>query len=92
MPDVPASELANAAAVVTVSSHAHLFRIVTPIKTDHIEALLELHPNRLLIESVCKGLHQGFWPYANINRNAPTMWDNSSRVLTSNSLRFALQQ
>ena len=54
-PNMPASELANTAAVVTISSHSHLFMIVRPIKTDRFEALLESHPNRLLVESVCRG-------------------------------------
>ena len=92
LPDVPASELANAAAVATITSHVHLFGIVTPIKTDCFEALLESHLNRLLIESICKGLCQGFWLYANVDGNAPTMWDNSSQLLTGNSLMFARQQ
>ena len=92
LPDVPASKLANTAAVAAISSHAYLFMIVMPIKTNRFETLLESHPNRLLVESICRGLRQGFWPYANIDGNTPTMWDNSSQPLSGNSLRFALQQ
>ena len=74
LPDMLASELANTAAVATISSHAHLFTIVMPIKTDHFEALLESHLNRLLVESICRGLRQGFWPYVNVDGNTPTTW------------------
>ena len=89
LPNMPASKLANATAVVTITSHVHLFVIVMPIKTDHFEALLESHLNKLLIESVCKGLCQGFWPYVNFDGNTPTTWDNSSQPLTSNSIKFS---
>ena len=46
------------------------------------EHLLKTHPNRPLINSVCRGLWEGFWPYANIDLNAPDTFDFSERQLT----------
>src|SRR5260221_1709966 len=49
----------------TITTHSHLFKIVTPIQVDWLEQLLTCHPDRSLVESVCHGLHVGFWPFAN---------------------------
>lgn len=64
-PSVPAIEFENAAAMQTINNHPDLFKIITPINIDHFKALLATHPNCPFVESVCKGLREGFWPWAN---------------------------
>jgi hypothetical protein len=64
LPSVPMKELANIHAMSTIRDHPHLFSIITPINVDRFEELLETHPNRPFIESVCRGLREGFWPWA----------------------------
>jgi len=90
--DIPDNELHNAAALTTLNSHPHLFKIVTPIKVDRFEQLLEAHLNKPLVRSVCKGLREGFWPFAKFDRSAPKTWDNSSRVINDDILEFTLKQ
>ena len=41
-----------------------LFKIITPIWVDVFEGYLASHPNQEFVKSVCKGLHEGFWPWA----------------------------
>jgi hypothetical protein len=50
----------------TVSKYPDLFRIVTPVKVDVFENLLQGHPNPSFVKSVCNGLRHGFWPWADI--------------------------
>lgn len=64
LPSVPASELSNPIVAKTISEHPHLFKIVTPINVDVFERLLVTHPNQPFVASVCRGLHEGFWPWA----------------------------
>ena len=49
-----------------IDSQPHLFKIITPIKSDPFRSLLLSHPNQDLIESVIHGLMHGFWPFANM--------------------------
>jgi len=92
LPNVPNSELLNPVPNSTISSHPHLFKIVMPIKVDRFEQLLQTHPNRPLVESVCRGLREGFWPFATFDDTAPDTWDNSARLLEGPNLDFALRQ
>ena len=48
----------------TIRENPHLFKVVTPVRVDIFEAYLATHPNRSFVESVCKGLREGFWPWA----------------------------
>lgn len=64
LPSPPLSELSNATALATIHDNPQLFRIVSPIDVDRFESLLSSHPNRPLVESVCRGLREGFWPFA----------------------------
>ena len=50
----------------TIANHPHLFKIVTPIWVNCFEELLVHHPNPALVESVCHGLHVGFWPFTDM--------------------------
>ncbi|KDQ52375.1 hypothetical protein JAAARDRAFT_198293 [Jaapia argillacea MUCL 33604] len=58
IPNVPPQELSNPVVLNTISSHPHLFKIVTPINVDEFENLTRGHPNQALIQSVVKGLHE----------------------------------
>ena len=60
------------------AGHAHLFRITTPINVDCFQSLLSSHPNQPFVLSVCRGLREGFWPFANTHYGEwPLTWDNS---------------
>ncbi len=50
----------------TVSKNPDLFRIVTPVKVNVFENLLQGHPDPSFVKSVCDGLRYGFWPWADI--------------------------
>jgi len=65
LPAIPRSELANPIVTKTINKNPHLFTIVTPIFVKHFKELLESHPNQPFVKSVCHGLHEGFWPWAN---------------------------
>lgn len=69
--DVPPHELRNTAALDSISKNPHIFKIVTPFNVDRFESLLSDHPNRPLVNSVCKGLREGFWPHANTSSFIP---------------------
>ena len=62
----------------TVHSNPELFKIVTPIKVDVFEELLVSHPNRPFVDSVLRGLREGFWPFANIPDGYPIIHDASN--------------
>ena len=48
----------------TVHSWPDLFKIMTPVKVDVLESMLEMHPNCPYVESVLWSLRNGFWPWA----------------------------
>jgi len=59
-----ARELANPVFAKTIRENADLFKIVTPICVDKFESYLINHPNRAFVNSICHGLREGFWPWA----------------------------
>jgi len=65
LPSTPASEIVNPVVAQTIRDHPELFKIVTPIKVEIFESYLATHPNRPFVASVCRGLREGFWPWAN---------------------------
>ena len=80
LPRPPAEEFANHDAQTTIRENPHLFPIVTPINVQRLEDLLESHPNRPLVDSVCVSFREGFWPWANTQReDYPNTWDFSDR-------------
>lgn len=55
-----------------------IFKVVTPINVDVFEALLAKHPNRAHVESVCRAMREGFWPWAHIDKSTyPVTYDQS---------------
>ncbi|KAF8579934.1 hypothetical protein K439DRAFT_1648342 [Ramaria rubella] len=81
LPPVPATEHSSVLINQTLNLQPHLFYIVTPINIDKFEALLSSHPNQPLVNSVCRGLREGFWPYASINPDHPVTNDSICREL-----------
>ena len=64
LPSPPLKEMENSIVVKTISENPLLFKIITPINVDCFEFLLQDHPNQLFVASVCHGLREGFWPWA----------------------------
>ena len=60
----PQSALDDEPVSRTLRENPDLFKIVTPINVDISESYLATHPNRGLVNSVCDGLRNGFWPWA----------------------------
>jgi len=80
-PPPPRSNLSELA-YTTIDRNPELFKIVTPINVDRFEAYLIHHPNRPYVDSVCRGLRHGFWPWA--THDDPNLWktyDNSDRPI-----------
>ncbi|KIY47447.1 hypothetical protein FISHEDRAFT_74644 [Fistulina hepatica ATCC 64428] len=96
VPTPPVKVLANPAAVATITNFPHLFPIVTPVDVPNFEDLLRDHPNRPLVNSVCRSLREGFWPWASTaHGDYPDTYDNAEgyRTLTDPvQLAFTRQQ
>jgi hypothetical protein len=77
----------------TIKQNPHLFWIITPIKVDVFESYLKAHPNRPFVKSVCQGLRDGFWPWADTNLpDYPITWDNSHRPLKDDAHKLFLTE
>jgi hypothetical protein len=71
-------ELNNAIAVCTLNDNPSLFQIVTPINVNLFQNLLSNHPNPPFVDSVCAGLREGFWPWADTLKDGyPSVFDSS---------------
>ncbi len=68
LPRPPRSELEDPNIAETLRAHPHLFSVNTPVSVDLFELMLDNHPNQPFIHSVCQGLQEGFWPWANTHR------------------------
>ena len=78
IPDTLSEEYDNTEAIQTVLDNPDLFEIVTPINVPCFCELLVKHPNQPLVESVCNGLTNGFWPFANTHYSSyPLTLDDS---------------
>lgn len=94
LPSPPRNELRNKVARGTIAKHPDLFRITTPIKVDRFEKLLEKHPNKPFVASICRGLRKGFWPFADTSDpKLPTTLDNSQKpILSQDKAEFVRRQ
>jgi hypothetical protein len=82
MPGVPPTEYLNMPALQTLTNFPGLFCIKSLIDIDHLQSLLSDHPNTLLVDSICRSLHDGFWPWADTKHDIyPVIWDNSNWLL-----------
>src|SRR5258708_5591260 len=68
VPDVPSVDYHYVEVTNTITLYPHLFRIITPVNTDHFELLLHNHPNSELVSLVCCGLRAGFWPFSKMEK------------------------
>ena len=79
LPRPSPEEFSNVDAMNTIRDNPHLFKIVTPIDVAQLERLLESHPNKPFVQSVCVSFREGFWPWANTQKEEyPTTWDYSN--------------
>ncbi|KAI6007089.1 hypothetical protein EDD15DRAFT_2383953 [Pisolithus albus] len=84
LPQPPPVEFLNKEALSTIQSYPDLFKVTTPINVERFEALLSSHPNQPFVQSVCRGLREGFWPFANTHYGSwPLTWDNSQHATRS---------
>ena len=58
----------------------HLFKIITPIRVDIFESYLTSHLNQAFVQSICNGLHEGFWPWALTTRPGYPQVNDESRL------------
>ncbi|KAL6305027.1 hypothetical protein BKA93DRAFT_708971, partial [Sparassis latifolia] len=92
IPGPPQNELNNPVSLRTITDNPDLFQVVTPIAVDRFEALLSSHPNRPLVDSVLRGLREGFWPFAETDHlEFPDTWDGGSIPLTEEASTFISQ-
>ena len=78
LPRPPLRELSNHDVMNTICDNPHLFKIVTPINVNRFEELLKTHPNQPFVKYVCVSLREGFWPWANTQKEEyPATWDFS---------------
>jgi hypothetical protein len=76
LPRPPLSEINDPIACRTIAENPNLFKIVTPINVDRFQQLLSDHPNPSFVKSVCTGLREGFWPWADTHKDGyPSTYD-----------------
>jgi hypothetical protein len=68
LPRPPAQELRNPVTSNTIRTNLDLFKVVTPININAFSEHLRTHPNQPLVESVCTGLREGFWPWSDVSK------------------------
>jgi hypothetical protein len=73
------SELANGLVSATIRDRPDLFQIITPLNIPRLEQLLDTHPNRPFVDSLCLSLREGFWPWADTSREPTEVTRNNSR-------------
>jgi hypothetical protein len=79
LPRPPISELSNPIVCKTISDNPDLFQVRSPVNVDVFESLLQHHPNPSFVKSVCAGLREGFWPWADTQREGFPVTHDESR-------------
>jgi hypothetical protein len=94
LPRPPLSEILNSVSSKTIAEHPDLFQIRTPINVDVFEDLLKDHPNPLFVKSVCEGLREGFWPWADTLSDGFPVTHDEARPMPSDDkqIRFIRDQ
>jgi hypothetical protein len=79
VPHPPSSIVDDLVVHSTITALPNIFKIVTPIKVDSLWNLLTSHPNQPFVNSICKALSLGFWPWAEFPDDYPIIVDKSDR-------------
>jgi hypothetical protein len=85
----PRSALDDEVTTRTVNENPHLFKIVTPVHVDVFEAYLATHPNQPFVKSVCDGLREGFWPWADVPKAGYPTTNDESKPAPNDSKKAA---
>jgi len=89
LPRPPLEELQNKVVAKTIRENPDLFKIVTPINIDVFESYLLDYPNQPFVRSVCQGLREGFWPWADTLKEGYPATHDESQPTPSNPARAA---
>ena len=93
LPCPPLSELSNPIISQTISENLSLFKIITPINVNRFEDLLSDHPNQPFVRSICSGLREGFWPWADtLKEGYPVIHDGSRTPTETKKAKFICDQ
>lgn len=93
LPRPPLEELQDEVTAKTIRENPDLFKIVTPINVDIFESYLSDHPNQPFVRSVCQGLREGFWPWADtLKVGYPETLDESKPPPSEDAKRVFLRQ
>src|SRR6266567_3054336 len=93
LPRPPLSELSNPIVSQTISENLSLFKIITPIDVNRFEDLLSDHPNQPFVCSICSGLREGFWPWADtLKEGYPVIHDGSRTPTETKKAKFICDQ
>jgi len=87
LPRPPLEELQDEVTAKTIRENPDLFKIVTPINVDIFESYLSDHPNQPFVRSVCQGLREGFWPWADTLKEGYPATHDESQPTPSNPTR-----
>jgi hypothetical protein len=63
LPSPPQHLLENAIIKAALDAHRDFIKVECPYDVDCLEAMLHDHPNQPFVQSVLKGLREGFWPF-----------------------------
>jgi hypothetical protein len=79
VPCPPSSIVDDLVVHSTIAALPNVFKIVTPIKVESLQNLLTSHPNQPFVNSICRALSLGFWPWAEFPDDYPIIVDKSNR-------------
>jgi hypothetical protein len=77
-PSPPTHLVSDPAIQATLQAMAGYIKVDTPFNVDRFEQLLFDHPNQPFVQSVVRGLREGFWPFED------GIWDLSDEGLLDN--------
>ncbi|CAA7265008.1 unnamed protein product [Cyclocybe aegerita] len=63
LPSPPSHLIDDPALISSLSAMQGFVKVDTPFNVDRLESLLSDHPNRPFVDSVIRGLREGFWPF-----------------------------
>ncbi|KAJ7208694.1 hypothetical protein C8J57DRAFT_1046424, partial [Mycena rebaudengoi] len=63
LPSPPEHLLRDPVIRAALNAHRDSIKVECPYNVDRLESMLHDHPNQLFVQSVIKGLREGFWPF-----------------------------